>query len=160
VSVPHERRVRGASPDGEGWGWELHCPLRTGDRELGRGDARVAGATRAHQRVQRAWGLGYIRLSLFSTAQPLYSSFPIMFSSCFSKVTIGYHPSLGLGGGDHFHAPLYISFVILHAKQTADRVKMTSPPSSSAPVVRSVRSSGQLTCAHDPGPPRLLAGAQ
>jgi hypothetical protein len=32
-------------------------------------------------------------LSLLSTAQPLYTRFPIKFSSCFSKVTIGYHPS-------------------------------------------------------------------
>ena len=38
----------------------------------------------------RAWG--YIRLSLRSTAQPLYTRFPIIFSSCFSKVTIGYSP--------------------------------------------------------------------
>jgi hypothetical protein len=34
----------------------------------------------------------YIRLSLFSTAQPLYPRFPIIFSTCFSKVTIGYYP--------------------------------------------------------------------
>jgi hypothetical protein len=39
---------------------------------------------------------GYIRLSPFSTAQPLYTSFPIIFSSCFSKVTIGYHPTCRL----------------------------------------------------------------
>jgi hypothetical protein len=38
-----------------------------------------------------AWG--YIRLSLFSTAQPLYTRFPIIFSTCFSKVTVGYHPT-------------------------------------------------------------------
>jgi hypothetical protein len=43
------------------------------------------GALRLH-----AWG--YIRLSLFSTAQPLYTMFPIIFGSCFSKVTIGYNP--------------------------------------------------------------------
>ena len=31
-------------------------------------------------------------MSLRSTAQPLYTSFPIIFSSCFPKVTIGYYP--------------------------------------------------------------------
>jgi hypothetical protein len=34
----------------------------------------------------------YPKLSLFSTAQPIYTSFSIIFSSCVSKVTIGYHP--------------------------------------------------------------------
>jgi hypothetical protein len=28
-----------------------------------------------------------------STAQPLYTRFPIVFSRCFPKVTIGYHPT-------------------------------------------------------------------
>ena len=36
---------------------------------------------------------GDIRLSLFSTAQPLYTRFPNIFSTCFSKVTIGYYPT-------------------------------------------------------------------
>jgi hypothetical protein len=35
---------------------------------------------------------------LFSTAlQPLYTSFPIIFSTCFSKVTVGYHPRRAAG---------------------------------------------------------------
>ena len=34
-----------------------------------------------------------IRLSLFITAQPLCTRFPIIFSTCFSKVTIGYYPA-------------------------------------------------------------------
>ena len=33
-------------------------------------------------------------MSFRSTAQPLYTRFPIIFSSCFSKVTIGYHPRI------------------------------------------------------------------
>jgi hypothetical protein len=37
---------------------------------------------------------GYIRLSLRSTAQPLYTRFPIIFGRCFSKVTLGYYPTL------------------------------------------------------------------
>jgi hypothetical protein len=38
--------------------------------------------------------MGYVRLSLISsTAQALYTSFPVIFSSCFSKVTIGYNPT-------------------------------------------------------------------
>jgi hypothetical protein len=41
-----------------------------------------------------AWG--HIRLSLFSTAQPLYTRFPIIFGRCFSKVTIGNSPTLAL----------------------------------------------------------------
>jgi hypothetical protein len=36
---------------------------------------------------------GDIRLSLCSTAEPLYTRFPIIFSRCFSKVTVGYNPS-------------------------------------------------------------------
>ena len=36
---------------------------------------------------------GYIRLPLFSTAQPRYTSFPITFGSCSSDVRIGYHPT-------------------------------------------------------------------
>jgi hypothetical protein len=36
---------------------------------------------------------GYIQLSRRSTAQPLYTRFPIIFSSFFPKVTIGYHPT-------------------------------------------------------------------
>ena len=61
--------------------------------------ARRSGSASAGQRrtcccTLTGWcGLGYIRLSLFSTAQPLYSRFPIIFSTCFSKVTIGYHPT-------------------------------------------------------------------
>jgi hypothetical protein len=35
----------------------------------------------------------YIRLSLFSTAQPLYARFPIIFGTCFSKLTIGCYPT-------------------------------------------------------------------
>jgi hypothetical protein len=38
--------------------------------------------------------LGYIRLSLRSATQPLYTMFPIIFSSCFSKVAIGFIPML------------------------------------------------------------------
>ena len=34
-------------------------------------------------------------MSLRSTAQPLYTRFPIIFSSCFSKVTIGFIPRSG-----------------------------------------------------------------
>ena len=48
---------------------------------------------------------GYIRLSLFSTAQPLYTRFRYHIQYLFSKVTIGYYPrrmssnaaKLGLG---------------------------------------------------------------
>ena len=40
-------------------------------------------------------GKGYIRLSHCSTAQPLYARFPIIFGSCFSKVTLGYYPRKG-----------------------------------------------------------------
>ena len=36
---------------------------------------------------------GYIRLSLRSPAQPLYIKFPIIFSSCSSKATIGFIPN-------------------------------------------------------------------
>jgi hypothetical protein len=43
------------------------------------------------QQGAQTWG--YIRLSLFSTAQPLYTRFPIIFSSCFSEVTIGCSPA-------------------------------------------------------------------
>ena len=63
--------------------------------------ARRSGSASAGRRrtcccTLTGWcGLGYIRLSLFSTAQPLYSRFPIIFSTCFSKVTIGYHPRCG-----------------------------------------------------------------
>jgi hypothetical protein len=32
-------------------------------------------------------------LSLFSTVQPLYTRFPIIFGNCFLKVTIGYNPN-------------------------------------------------------------------
>jgi hypothetical protein len=50
--------------------------------------ARLAGAV--HGLVPRVI---IIRLSLFSTAQPLYTRIPIIFSTCFSKVTIGYNPT-------------------------------------------------------------------
>ena len=60
---------------------------------------------------------GYIRLSLFSAAQPLYTRFPIIFIACFSKVTIGYYPRHdtahdGVSNGFHIavgseHARLY-----------------------------------------------------
>jgi hypothetical protein len=36
---------------------------------------------------------GDIRVPLFSTAQSLYASFTIVFSSRFSKVTIGFNPT-------------------------------------------------------------------
>jgi hypothetical protein len=50
---------------------------------------------------------GYVRLSLRSPAQPLYTRSPIMFSSCFSKATIAgelaevaaQQKSRGEGGG-------------------------------------------------------------
>ena len=35
----------------------------------------------------------YIRLSLCSTVQPIYTRFPIIFSRCFSIATIGYSPT-------------------------------------------------------------------
>jgi hypothetical protein len=35
---------------------------------------------------------GYIRLSLRSTAEPIYTRFPFIFSSSFSNVTIGCNP--------------------------------------------------------------------
>jgi hypothetical protein len=38
----------------------------------------------------------FIRWSLRSTAQPLYSRFPIIISSCFSKATIGFIPTNSL----------------------------------------------------------------
>jgi hypothetical protein len=41
------------------------------------------------RRAEVEWG--FIRLSLFSTAQPLYTRLPIILSTCFSKVTIGHH---------------------------------------------------------------------
>ena len=37
-------------------------------------------------------------MSPFSTAQPLYARFPIIFGSCFSKVTIGCNPRLATLG--------------------------------------------------------------
>ena len=40
----------------------------------------------------RTWG-SYSRLSLCSAAQPLYTRFPIIFSRCVCKVTIGYFPA-------------------------------------------------------------------
>ena len=43
-------------------------------------------------RYSSALAQGDTRLSLSSTAQPLHTRFPIIFSTCFSKVTIGYHP--------------------------------------------------------------------
>jgi hypothetical protein len=50
------------------------------------------GSANANKRALTRWIEGYIRLSLFSTAQPLCTRFPIIFSTCFSKVTIGYYP--------------------------------------------------------------------
>jgi hypothetical protein len=55
-------------------------------------DMRATAATADGRQV------GLIRLSLFSTAQPLYARFPIIFSTCFSKVTIGYHPTARASG--------------------------------------------------------------
>ena len=36
---------------------------------------------------------GYIRLSLHSQSAPLYANFPVIFTSCFSKVIIGFIPN-------------------------------------------------------------------
>jgi hypothetical protein len=49
------------------------------------------GPHRPARPAHRTWG--DIRLSLRSTAQPLYTRFPVTFGSCFSKVTTGYNPS-------------------------------------------------------------------
>ena len=65
------------------------------DRTLGR-PRGLAGALQPpalrRDDARRGAPRVYIRLSLFSTAQPIYPSFPIIFGSRFSKVTIGYHP--------------------------------------------------------------------
>jgi hypothetical protein len=51
--------------------------------------------------------LGFIiRLPPFSTAQPLYTRFPIIFSACFPKVAIGDCPSLHQRAGQRQLLPL------------------------------------------------------
>jgi hypothetical protein len=59
---------------------------------------------RGHPPSRRLWAglhtvyagsrVGFYPIVTFSTAQPLYTRFPIIFSTCFSKVTIGYYPIL------------------------------------------------------------------
>jgi hypothetical protein len=70
--------------------------LEADERDLVRPEVR-----RQRQQLRRAWPravqVGLYRLSLSSTAQPLYTRFPIIFGSCFSEVTIGYNPTLGAG---------------------------------------------------------------
>ena len=67
---------------------------------LGQPNTLLAAAARAShggepERRAAAQARGNIRLSLYSTAQPLYTRFPIIFGSWFSKVTIGYNPTRG-----------------------------------------------------------------
>jgi hypothetical protein len=45
----------------------------------------------------------YIRLSLRSTAKPIYFKFPNTFGRRFSKVTIGYSPNIALCAGVHLN---------------------------------------------------------
>jgi hypothetical protein len=59
-----------------------------------------------------AWSRqGHIRLSLCSTAQPLYTRFPIKFSTCFSNVTTGYYPRSRQAVGQEWRA-CYSSFTM------------------------------------------------
>jgi hypothetical protein len=72
--------------------WMSGGTKRQCDRALpARADRGASGGSARSRRG--AAGPRVIRLSLFSTAQPLYTRFPIIFGTCFSKVTTGYHPS-------------------------------------------------------------------
>jgi hypothetical protein len=59
--------------------------------DMNRGHIPIDCAMTVTERATGRWG--YLRLSLRSAAQPLYTNFPIVFSSCFSKVTIEFIPT-------------------------------------------------------------------
>jgi hypothetical protein len=69
-------------------------PAARQDADALRRPAEAGGPPRDLRRftLSRPVVLGSYRLSLRSTVQPRYTRFPIIFSRCFSKVTIGFIP--------------------------------------------------------------------